>query len=67
MFMPSFEETRFVCKNCGNRFSGRETEEGKKRENSERSPLSLFESGPAHPKCPQCKSRKTEKDMGIHY
>lgn len=67
MYMPSFEETRFICKECGERFSGSDTEEGKKRKNSENTHFSRFESGSAHPKCPQCKSRKTERDIGVHY
>lgn len=66
MYMPSFEETRFICKECGERFSGNDTEEGKKRENSEYDPFKRFD-GPAHPKCPQCKSRKTERDIWVHY
>ena len=68
MFMPSFGETRFVCKNCGESFSGRDTEEGKKQKYAEDELLSrLFMPGPAHPKCPHCKSRKTEKDWAVEY
>ena len=67
MHMPSFGETRFVCKNCGEWFSGRDTEEGKKQKYAEDWPLSRFMPGPAHPKCPYCKSRKTEKDWGVEY
>ncbi len=67
MHMPSFGETIFVCKNCGERFSGRDTEEGKKQKYAEDWPLSRFMPGPAHPKCPHCKSRKTEKDWAVEY
>lgn len=67
MFMPSFGETIFVCKNCGEWFSGRDTEEGKKQKYAEDWPLSRFMPGPAHPKCPHCKSRKTEKDWAVEY
>ncbi len=66
MFMPTFEETCFVCKNCGHMFQGRDCKEGLLGEITGGQPLlSLF--GLLGPKCPGCGSRNTEKDMFVCY
>ena len=62
---PTFEEMRFVCSNCGNRFSGRDTEDDKKQLKSEYAFFEQFQNH--HPKCPKCGSRKTDQDMMVCY
>ena len=65
LVIPTFEEMRFICNNCGNRFSGRDTEDGKKLSMSEFAFLAKFQNH--HPKCPKCGSRKTDNDMIVCY
>lgn len=65
LVMPSFEEMRFVCNNCGNRFSGRDTEDEKKQSKVEYALLERLQNH--HPKCLNCGSRKTDKDMMVFY
>ncbi len=66
LVMPTFEETLFICKNCGHEFQGRDCEKGLLGEITGGLPLlRLF--GLLGPKCPGCGSRNTEKDMFVRY
>ena len=61
---PTFEETRFDCKNCGHMFQGRDCEKGLLEKITGRQyPLPPY--GLLGPKCPKCGSRKTEKNMFV--
>ena len=63
---PTFEETNFVCKECGHMFQGRDCKKG---------PLEMLLGpsasfppfGPFGPKCPECGSRNTEQNPGVVY
>ena len=66
LVMPTFEEMYFDCKNCGHMFQGRDCEKGLLGEITGGQPLlPLF--GLLGPKCPECGSRKTEKNMFVRY
>ena len=67
LVMPSFEDTCFVCNKCGNRFSGRDTEDWKSQSKAEYTSLERFFVQNSHPKCPKCGTRKTDKDMMVFY
>ena len=62
--MPTFEETHFVCKDCGHWFQGRDCKKG---------PLEMLLGTfiplppPLGPKCPECGSRNTEQNPGVVY
>ena len=64
---PTFEETRFICKNCGYMFQGRDCKEGLQEMLT--GPFALLQSrfGLQGPKCPECGSRNTEKNMLVCY
>ncbi len=63
MFMPSFEETRFICKKCGKRFSGKDCN----KDTPAAIFTQLFPIFQEAPKCPNCGSHKTEKDPAVVY
>lgn len=64
--MLTFEETHFICKNCGHMFQGRDCKEGLLEKIADRQyPLPPY--GLLGPKCPECGSRNTEKDMFVCY
>ena len=66
MFMPTFEETYFVCKDCGHMFQGRDCEKGLLEKITGRQyPLPPY--GLQGPKCPECGSRNTEQNPGVVY
>lgn len=66
-FPPTFEETRFVCKDCGHMFQGRDCEKGLLGMPTGPFALLLSRFGLQGPKCPGCGSRNTEKDMFVCY
>ena len=54
---PTFEETNFLCNDCGHRFQGRDCKKGVLE-------MLLGTSAsfpPFGPKCPECGSRNTER------
>ena len=64
--MPTFEETHFICRACGHMFQGRDCEKGQLEKIARRQyPLPPY--GLLGPKCPECGSRNTEKDMFVCY
>ena len=66
-FPPTFEETRFVCKDCGHMFRGRDCKKGQQEMLTGPLALLLSPYGLLGPKCPECGSRNTEKDMFVCY
>ena len=64
---PTFEETRFDCKNCGHMFQGRDCEKGQQEMPTGLSALLLSRFGLLGPKCPECGSHNTEKNMLVCY
>ena len=64
---PTFEETRFICKNCGHEFQGRDCEKGPQEMLTGPLALLLPPYGLLGPKCPECGSRNTEKNMFVRY
>ena len=65
--MPTFEETLFICKNCGHEFQGRDCEKGLLGMPTGPFALLLSRFGLQGPKCPECGSRNTEKNMFVRY
>ena len=65
--MPTFEEMYFDCKNCGHMFQGRDCKEGQQEMLTGPLALLLSRFGLQGPKCPECGSRNTEKDMFVCY
>ena len=64
--MPTFEETHFICRACGHMFQGRDCKEGQLEKIAGRQyPLPPY--GLLGPKCPECGSRNTEKNMFVCY
>ncbi|WP_406033240.1 hypothetical protein [Treponema saccharophilum] len=52
----SFNETHFICNNCGHDFTGSDTEKVF---------LSYLQN--IHPKCPKCGSKETQENMAFMY